>query len=115
MYLPHQPPLKYANHIISLSNEKAIVSVYFPTKPTLAMLCEAAAQSSAAFKQNSQDANYGFVVSYKNCEIISLLNTNSYEITVNITQDMGQLCEYYFEVNSQGTLFATGNFIITFK
>lgn len=116
MYLPHQEPIRYVNEINELNNDFAKVTCTFNTTPTLAMVCEAAAQATAAYKQyNNDNTSIGFVVSYKNCKILQTLENIDYIIKITPTQTIGNLSEFEFELVSNGTKFAIGNLIITYK
>lgn len=60
MNLPHEEPIRFANEVLNLSENRITVSCSFPFSPTLAMACEAAAQSSAGFAQESSEPKIGF-------------------------------------------------------
>jgi len=74
MKLPHQEPIRFVKELLEIDAAYAFVSCIFPHPPTLAMVCEAAAQSSAAFAQDDKNITMGFLVSLKDIE---LLNSHS--------------------------------------
>jgi hypothetical protein len=52
MNLPHQAPIRFVEKIIEKNEDFYLVACSFPYIPTLSMVSEAAAQSSAAFGQD---------------------------------------------------------------
>ncbi len=48
--LPHQPPIRFVTQILDSQEQSAKCQVSFSSKPTLAMIIEAAAQSSVYMK-----------------------------------------------------------------
>lgn len=73
MNLPHQAHIRFAQEIIEKNEDFYIVKCSFPYIPTLAMVSEAAAQSSAAFAQNKKEPVIGFLISLKNIKKLSEL------------------------------------------
>ena len=59
MNLPHQAPIRFAQEIIEKKEDFFIIKCSFPYIPTLAMVSEAAAQSSAAFAQDKEAIGRG--------------------------------------------------------
>ena len=108
MNIPHLKPVKFAQNILSVDEKIAVVENKFPHKPTLPMLFEAAAQSSAAFSEDS--SKIGFLVSVKDTE---LLNENVEEellLEVQKSVEFGTVCEFLFKAMSRdkSIIFATG-------
>lgn len=54
MNLPHLAPVLFARKVLKRERNYLYVECHFPCLPTLAMLLEAAAQSSAGFEQDKQ-------------------------------------------------------------
>lgn len=118
MILPHLEPVRFAKEITSCDKNVAFVKCKFPSDASLAMLCEAAAQSSAAFAQNNftkEGAKIGFLVSLKNVNLLKDLNDNKCDIKVTKNVDLGNMCEYDFEVINKGEIFSNGTFTIVIQ
>lgn len=108
MKIPHLPPVRFAQNILSVDKNIARVQCTFPHKPTLAMFFEAAAQSSAAFSQ--EESNIGFVVSFKDinlmCESIEL----NAIVQIEKKAAVSNICEFKFTVYNidENEIYATG-------
>ena len=91
MNLPHQEPIKFVKELIGLDNEYASISCLFPVTPTLAMVCEAAAQSSAAFAQDSKN--------------------------IKIKKEMvfGSMSEFKFELTKDSIIYVKGYLVIALQ
>ena len=87
MNLPHQEPIRFANEVLSSSLNKISVSCKFPFSPTLAMACEAAAQSSAGFAQESSEPKIGFLVSLKEITLEKEMDLEANRTLVSETPD----------------------------
>jgi hypothetical protein len=107
MILPHQVPIRFAQEIIEKNEEFTIVSCLFPFKPTLPMVSEAAAQSSAAFAQGDKPL-IGFLISLKNIELISELNEIKYNVKIKKEISFGSMTEFSFELISNKEVCAKG-------
>jgi len=66
--LPHLAPIKFAKRILSKDEKSADVLIEYTQVPTLPMLVEAAAQSSASFRLNDKEG--GFLVSLKGIKLL---------------------------------------------
>ena len=113
--LPHKAPVRFAQEIIfkDLDNDVAIVSIKFDSLPSLAMIVEASAQSSAAFGGN--DKKMGFLVSLKNIKLLEELKYLSYHVEIFAEYQLGGLSYFNFKVFSKDEkekILATGTFII---
>lgn len=115
MKLPHLAPVRFAKTILSLDENSAIVQCTFPHKPTLGMLFESAAQSSASFSQ--EESQLGFVVMVKDTEL--LMQTEALEVMVQIEKKvaMSNICEFSFNVCSMNEekLYAKGTITISLQ
>jgi hypothetical protein len=109
--LPHQKPIRFVNKIVDKGIDFVVVSCSFPIQPTLAMFCEAAAQSSIVFSE-TDEIKLGFLVSLKNIEIIESLVSLEYEIKIKKEISLGLLQEYSFEIINSSKVCAKGNLII---
>ncbi|WP_294960486.1 hypothetical protein [Sulfurimonas sp.] len=111
--LPHQAPVRFAKYIISKDETSAIVRAEFESLPSLAMLVEAAAQSSAAFSDGK--GKMGFLVTLKNVKLIQEAKVLKYDITVTYQHALEALTYFSFEVNDDNTLVASGVFVIALQ
>ena len=115
MHLPHQEPIRFAKEVLKIDGEYAFVSCIFPYSPTLAMVCEAAAQSSAAFAQDNKNITMGFLVSLKDIELINELIHNEYVIKIKTEMVFGSMSEFKFELFKDSTIYVTGNLVIALQ
>lgn len=95
MNIPHQEPIKFAQELLELDGNIVKVKCRFQSIPTLPMLFEAAAQSSAGF---SQEEKIGFLVSVKNVKLLIEPKEFEYIIQVEKKVEFGAICEFYFDV-----------------
>lgn len=115
MNLPHQEPIRFAKELLQIDNEYAFVSCSFSTTPTLAMVCEAAAQSSAAFAQENQKVTMGFLVSLKEIELLNELIHSDYIIKIKRETIFGSMSEFKFELIKDSTIYVTGYLVIALQ
>jgi len=108
--LPHQEPIRFAKHIISKYDNIALVRIVFDNKPSLAMLVEAVAQSSAAFGDG--DTKMGYLVTIKNIVLLQEANSLEYDAKISSAHQIDQLSYFEFEVLDKEELIAKGEFII---
>lgn len=66
--LPHLAPIKFAKFTLDKDEKSARVLIEFQQIPTLAMLVEAAAQSSASFRKDDKES--AFLVSLKGIKLL---------------------------------------------
>ena len=111
--LPHLAPIRFAKYTISKEEKSAVVRVEFDSIPSLAMLVEAAAQSSAAFDQG--DGKMGFLVTLKNIKLLQEPKSLTYDVTVSSDHEMGQLTYFNFQTYDKDELIATGVFIVSLQ
>lgn len=107
MILPHQEPIRFAQKILDKNEEFITVSCLFPYKPSLAMISEAAAQSSAAFAQGNKPL-IGFLISLKNIEQITEFLKIEYEVRIKKEVSFGSMTEFSFEFLDNDKLCARG-------
>lgn len=115
MNLPHQAPIRFAQDIIEKNEDFFIVKCSFPYIPTLPMISEAAAQSSATFAQDKKETIIGFLISLKNIEKISEFTKENYQIKITKSFNFDTMTEYKFEVFDQKDICAKGELIIALK
>ncbi|WP_321778458.1 hypothetical protein [Sulfurimonas sp.] len=113
--LPHKAPVRFAQEVIykELDKDIAVVSVKFDSLPSLAMIVEAAAQSSAAFGGN--DKKMGFLVSLKNIKLLEELKSLDYYVEIFAQHQLAGLSYFNFKVfikEEKEKVLANGTFII---
>lgn len=113
--LPHQEPVKFVKELIKKDKNTLLVSCSFPYTPSLAMVCEAAAQSTAAFNEDSNEAKIGFLVSLKEIEQLKEFNQKEYLVKIEKSFDFGQMQEYKFELKSDFDVYAKGFITISIQ
>jgi hypothetical protein len=109
--LPHLIPVRFAKYIISKDETSALVRAEFNSFPSLAMLVEAAAQSSGAFSDAKK--KMGVLVKLKNIKLLSNPNAVEYDIKVILEHQVDALVYFNFEVFDNDIPVATGTFIIS--
>ena len=102
--LPHREPIRFAKHIISKESNRARVEIGFDEIPSLAMMIEAAAQSSAATGEG--DSKMGFLVSLKNVKLLTPPTKTILEVEVVNVKMMS------FDIFEDETKISTGSFMI---
>jgi hypothetical protein len=115
MNLPHEKPIRFVQKLIRDEEEKKLVNCEFPCIPTLAMICEAAAQSSVSFA-NTEEVKIGFLVSLKNIELLEELKTSEYLISITKGINLGDMNEYIFSLLDENEKkYASGSLIIVIQ
>lgn len=114
MKLPHQEPIRFAQEVLEENEDYKIISCVFPYIPTLPMVSEAAAQSSASFAhdENSSEPKIGFLISLKNIEELISLDDKEYKIKIEKSFNFGAMTEFVFELIKDGKVFVRGNLTI---
>lgn len=108
--LPHQDPIRFAKYIISKESNRARVKIEFDEIPSLAMMIEAAAQSSAAIGEG--DAKMGFLVSLKNVKLLQTPLKKSLEVEIVNEHNMENMKMMNFDIFDDETKVSTGSFMI---
>lgn len=111
--LLHKEPILFAKEIQSIINNIAIVKVEFTTVPTLAMLVESAAQSSAAFSESNESK--GFLVTLKNIKLVNKPEALEYEVKIKFEHQLEALTYFNFEIIADSKIIAIGIFVIAIK
>ncbi|MFC2074311.1 hypothetical protein ACFLR3_03565 [Campylobacterota bacterium] len=111
--LPHLDPVRFAQDLISSTEKTCLVSAKFPTVPSLAMISEAAAQSSAAFFFDTKDKELmAFLVMLKNITLEQKPLGLELEIRLQIEQDLGDMMYLSFTAMETEVHIAHGDFAI---
>jgi len=108
--LPHIAPIKFANYTLQKDALSARVSLEFPQVPTLAMMVEAAAQSSASFRVNDKENAY--LVSLKGIKLLQKPTSMKLEAKVTDLHRLEQMRYVGFEIYEKETCVATGTLVI---
>ena len=108
MNLPHQEPILFAKKLIKKDENSLHVKCEFPYFPTLPMLFEAAAQSSAGFSSEQKE---GFLVAGSDIKLNKKVNKTELIIEVQKKINMGNMTMFDFTVED----FASGKFTIYVK
>lgn len=111
--LPHQEPIHFAKYILWKNETSALVKVKFKSIPSLGMLIEAAAQSSAAFNENNH--NLAFLVSVKDVKLLCQLAITEYDIKINFEYRLENIVYFYFEVIDANVQVANGTLTIALQ
>jgi len=111
--LPHQEPILFAKHVIETEGDTNSVKVEFDTIPSLAMIVEAAAQSSAAFDKGED--KMGYLVTLKNIKLLEKPSSLEYIVKVTSEQQIDALTYFTFETYDKELIVATGTFIIALQ
>jgi len=111
--LPHQEPIRFAKEIISKELNRARVRIGFDEIPSLAMMIEAAAQSSAATGEG--DAKMGFLVSLKNVKLLAPPTKTILEVEVVNEHNIQNMKMMNFDIFEDETKISTGSFMIAIE
>jgi hypothetical protein len=110
--LLHQAPLRFAKYIISIDENIAVIKNEFDKVPSLAMLVEAAAQSSAAFNETDAQTKVGYLASLKNIKLINPPSSLNPNIHIKLNSEIENIGNFSFEVKEDNTTIATGSFVV---
>jgi hypothetical protein len=110
--LPHKPPILFAHDIVSKDDNKVVVLVKFESIPTLAMMMEAAAQSSSAFCDKS---NEGYIISCSNLALHSYPKGHTFNAHIVSTMQADILNEIHFEIKEDDVLISSGMILLMTK
>ena len=110
--LPHQKPILFVEKLINQNETTLTTLCRFPTIPTLPMIIEASAQSSAFFSEKSR---VGFLVMAKDFELLKRLEDKIYKITIDKKMVINNISEFFCQLYERDYLVAKGDFIITIE
>lgn len=109
MNLPHLAPILFAKEVESKGENSATVLCEFPYPPSLAMLLEAAAQSSSALVEG--EVKEGFLVSANSLKLHKKATQVSCSIEVTLELKMQEMRIFSFSIQD----LADGKFTIYAK
>ncbi|NQY25211.1 MAG: hypothetical protein HRT41_14405 [Campylobacteraceae bacterium] len=113
MNLPHLAPMLFAKEVLELKKKEVLVKCSFPYVPSLAMLCEAAAQSSAAFLNEEKDKpEIGFLINIKNVLELKVLKECECIVKVIKNVELENMSEYDFEVIFNNRIYSKGTLTV---
>jgi len=108
--LPHIAPIKFAKYTLEKDELRARVLLEFPQLPTLAMMVEAAAQSSASFRSNDKENAY--LVSLKGIKLLQKPTSTTLEAKVVDEHRLDKMRYVGFEIFEKETCVAKGTLVI---
>ena len=108
--LPHKEPILFAQNVLSKDTTSARVAVEFLQTPSLAMMIEAAAQSTAAFNDGSKSG--GYLVGMKNVKLLSKASEKKLEVEVVLKHSVENMRLINFEVYQKSLLLCKGSLTI---
>ena len=108
--LPHIEPIRFAKYILSKNATSARVVVEFSQIPSLAMMIESAAQSSAAFSDGSK--RDGYLVGMKNIKLLNAASENSLEVEIVMKHSIENMSLLDFEVYEEKLLLCKGSLTV---
>ncbi len=108
--LPHLAPIKFAKRTLAKDEKTADVLIKYEQVPTLSMLVEAAAQSSAAFRSNDKES--AFLVSLKGVKL--LVQPTKMEFIAHVVDEhrLDKIRYVGFEIFEEKVSIATGTLAI---
>jgi len=112
LILPHEAPVRFAKYVVWRDGDKAIVKNEFSTPPSLGMLIEAAAQSSAALAKEDEKGEVGYLTSLKNIKLLTKPTYLECDISIELTHRTSNIGYLSFEANQGETMIASGVFIV---
>ena len=112
--LPHQSPIKFAKYIVCSDETSARVQVEFDSLPSLGMLIESAAQSSAAIGKE-KSSKMGFLVSLKNVKLLNPPTRNILEVEVVNEHTIENMKMMSFKIFEDEITISSGSFMIAIE
>jgi len=110
--LPHIAPIKFVKSILQTDEKSAIVEISYDEIPTIGMLIEAAAQSSAGITDDDNIGRMGFLVSLKNVKLFEEIKSVHYIAKVELLSKLDDFKSLKFEVFENEKLIVKGSFAI---
>jgi len=109
--LSHKKPILFAEKTIYIKDNRARVLVRFETIPTLPMIIEAAAQSSAALSLD-EETHEGFLVGIKDIILMQKSTEKRLEIEVHQIHSFDEMNLIDFQIFENDSMLGRGNLII---
>jgi hypothetical protein len=108
--LPHISPIKFAQKILFKEDTNARISLSFDELPSLGMMLEAAAQSSAAFGDTTKSG--GFLVSLKNIKLLKKPTKLALEVSLSNEHNLQDMSYFSFFIYEGSEELVSGSFVI---
>ena len=109
--LPHLAPIKFAKFTLDKDEKSARVLIEFEQIPTLPMLVEAAAQSSASLSKNDKES--AFLVSLKSIKLLQKPTKMSLVAHVRDEHRLDKMRYVGFDIfEDETTCVASGTLVI---
>lgn len=110
--LPHIAPIKFAQSILQTDEKGAVVKIAYDELPTIGMLVEAAAQSSAGISDERNTGRMGFLVSLKTVKLLEKIKSYEYTTKIELISRLDDFKSLKFEIFDEDKMIAKGSFAI---
>lgn len=111
--LPHLQPIRFAKKILSSTGYTARVVIEFDEIPSLAMMVEASAQSTAAFSEGSSQK--GYLAGMKSVKLLSTPKSTLLEVEVTRRHTLENMTLFDFMVYEQERACLKGSLTIVLE
>jgi len=112
--LPHLEPILFAKELLEKDKDTCLVQVEFPHPASLAMIIEAAAQSSAGFASANDDAKQvAFLVLLKDVVLLQETKYTQLTIGLKVEQNLATINYFSFIAKHKDEEVARGTFAIS--
>jgi hypothetical protein len=108
--LPHLAPVRFAQDVLLKEEKLARVSLSFGMLPSLAMMVEAAAQSSAAFRVNDRENAY--LVSLKGIKLHQKASSENLVAEIVDAHRLDMMRYVEFKIFEEDVCLASGTLVI---
>ncbi len=110
--LPHKYPLNFAKKVLNSTATIKNILCEFETLPTISMLLEAGAQSTAAFGKDSNQTQ-GMLIKAENIELLQPISSHIYTYQIQILSNINNWTKYSFEVLYESQKVCKGTILIS--
>ena len=110
--LPHTAPIKFVKELLQTDEKSAVVKIAYDEIPTIGMLVEAAAQSSAGISDKRNTGRMGFLVSLKNVKLLEEIKSYEYIAKIELVSRLDDFKSLKFEIFEEEKMIAKGSFAI---
>jgi hypothetical protein len=113
--LPHVAPIKFVKSRLHTDSTSTTVELGFDEIPTLGMLIEAAAQSTAGISDEQNSERMGFLVSLKNVKLLQKIDSYEYISKIELLSKLDNFKSLKFEIYKDEEMIAKGFFAIVLQ
>lgn len=110
--LPHTAPIKFVKSLLQTDERSAVVQIAYDELPSIGMLIEAAAQSSAGISDKENIGRMGFLVSLKNIKLLEEIKFYEYIVKIELVSKLDNFKSLRFEIFDDDQMIAKGSFAI---